>query len=436
MTINRSVLIVGSGGREFALAQRFSEEPTVSQILVVPGNPAMQRHIRCVCIEGHVPTIAQQYGVDLVIIGPEKPLVEGLADELRALQIPVVGPSKSASILEASKIASKQFMMDMEIPTVKSEWYDSPESAIEGLENWSAEDGVVIKSDALAGGKGVVLCDSLTEAETVVMDFMVNPAVTVQTDRILLEEKLYGVEVSAFALCDGQEWISLGLACDHKRVGEEDTGQNTGGMGAFTPDEFLTPHQRLEIERIFDAVVSGMALRGTPFQGILFAGLMIHSDGVRPGSSDQVAVLEFNIRLGDPEAQVLLPTLEGRLFDACYAAANGTLRNNEFVFERSTYAVHVVAAAQGYPSIDGSPIDQGSVIRIEELPKGASVVFSGVSIQREQLTTKGGRVLGITGIANSLEEARELAYQGMDRIHFDGMHFRRDIASPNRMRVR
>ncbi len=431
---SHKVLIVGSGGREFALAERFGADTSVSQVFVVPGNPAMQQLSKCVCLQGRAVELARQHDVDLVIVGPEKPLVNGLADELRALSIPVVGPSKSAAILEESKIASKQFMQAVGIPTARCSWHDGVESAMKRLDDWSVTDGVVIKSDALAGGKGVVLCDSVIEAKKIVHAFMEDPTVTVKTDRILFEEKLYGVELSAFALCDGHTWRWLGVACDHKRVGDNDTGPNTGGMGTFIPEDFLTDHQRSEIERIFDLVVKGMADRGTPYQGILFAGLMINPSGVRSDSDDQVSVVEFNIRLGDPETQVLLPTLEGCIFEVFHAAALGRLEQCNADLQQSKYAVHIVAAAKGYPSIDGTPIPKGDAISIGELPDNTSVVCAGVSVLDESLVTSGGRVLGVTGIGPTLGEARTLAYEAIAQVQFEGMHHRTDIASPQRMR--
>ena len=431
---SHKVLIVGSGGREFSLAERFGADSSVSEVFVVPGNPAMQQLSQCTCLQGEVVELAQQYAVDLVVVGPEKPLVNGLADELRAIGIPVVGPSKSAAILEESKIASKQFMQAVGIPTARCTWHDGVESALQGLDDWSTTDGVVIKSDALAGGKGVVLCDSVSEAKKVVHAFMEDPTVTVKTDRILFEEKLYGVELSAFALCDGLTWRWLGVACDHKRVGDNDTGPNTGGMGTFIPEDFVTEHQRSEIERIFDLVVQGMADRGTPYQGILFAGLMINPSGVRPDSDDQVSVVEFNIRLGDPETQVLLPTLEGSIFDVFQAAALGTLDQCKAELQQSNYAVHVVAAAKGYPSIDGTPIPKGDTISVGDLPANTSVVCAGVSVRDKSLVTSGGRVLGVTGVGTTLAEARTLAYEAIAQVQFEGMHHRTDIASAQRMR--
>jgi phosphoribosylamine--glycine ligase len=431
--MSRSVLIVGSGGREFALAQQFSEDPTVEQIIVVPGNPAMGTISKCsVCI-GNVVELAIRNAVDLAVIGPEQPLVNGLADDLRSVDIPVLGPSKAAAVLEQSKISSKQFMQTMGIPTARAVWYDSPEDAMSGLDEWSTTDGVVVKTDALAGGKGVVLCDSAEDAKSVVHDFMVNPTISVQTERILFEEKLYGVEISAFALCDGRTWRGLGIACDHKSIGEGEQGPNTGGMGAFIPNDFLTDHQKKEIEVIFDAVVQGMTDRGTPYQGILFAGLIVNPQGVRPDMDDQVAVLEFNVRLGDPETQVLLPTLECSIFDLLHAAAIGNLDGYEGPLSRSTYAVHVVAAAQGYPSIDGAPILKGSSIAVTDMPPQTSVIYAGVTNRDGRWVSNGGRVLGVTGIGNSLEEARRRAYDGMACVHFTGMQVRSDIASSKRV---
>lgn len=431
--MSRTVLIVGSGGREFALAQKFSEDSTVGQIIVVPGNPAMDTIPKCsVCI-GDVVDLAVRNAVDLVVIGPEKPLVNGLADDLRSVDIPVVGPSKAAAVLEKSKIASKQFMQTMGIPTARAVWYDSPEDAMSGLDRWTTVDGVVVKTDSLAGGKGVVLCDSAEDAKYVVHDFMVNPAISVQTGRILFEEKLYGVEISAFALCDGRTWRWLGVACDHKRIGEGETGPNTGGMGAFIPNDFLTDHQKNEIEAIFDAVVQGMSERGTAYQGILFAGLIVNPHGVRPDMDDQVAVLEFNIRLGDPETQVLLPTLDCSTFDLFHAAATGKLDEYEGSLFRSTYAVHVVAAASGYPSLDGEPILKGASITVTDISLETSVIYAGVSIRDGRWISNGGRVLGVTGVGCSLEEARRRAYNVMQCVHFTGMQVRSDIANSKRV---
>lgn len=427
------VLIVGSGGREFALAQKFSEDSTVQRIIVVPGNPAMNTIPKCSVRVGDVVEIAIGDAVDLVLIGPEQPLVNGLADELRCVGIPVVGPSKAAAILEYSKITSKQFMQKMGIPTARAVWYDSFEQAIVGLDAWEPLDGIVVKTDALAGGKGVVLCDSAEDAKSVVYDFMVNPTISVQTDRILFEEKLYGVEISAFALCDGRTWRELGIACDHKRIWEGELGPNTGGMGAFIPEDFLTVEQKSAIEEIFDAVLQGMAERGTPYQGVLFAGLIVNPQGVRPDMDDQVAVLEFNVRLGDPETQVLLPTLECSTFDVFHAAATGHLEGYEGPLSRSTYAVHVVAAAQGYPSIDDSPILKGSPITVSDMPPQTSVIYAGVSTRDGRWISNGGRVLGVTGVGLSLEDARFRAYNGMECVHFTGMQVRSDIANSKRL---
>ena len=430
--MTHSVLIVGSGGREYAMAQRFSADATVSRVFIVPGNPPMNHLKKCTTLSGDVVEMALRYSIDLVVVGPEKPLVEGLADRLRVERISVVGPSKNAAMLEYSKIFSKQFMMEMGIPTARAEWFENVEAALVGLDRWSETDGVVVKSDSLAGGKGVVVCDTITEASTTIQAFMTDSTIRVQTDRILLEEKLYGVEVSAFVLCDGVEWRWLGIACDHKPFGDGDVGPNTGGMGAFIPNDFLSDFQWKEIEDIFNRVVRGMSERGTPYQGVLFAGLMVNTNGVRPNVETQVSVLEFNIRLGDPEAQVLLPTLKGSLFDVFLAAAQGALDTCTTSIEAGGYAVNVVAVAEGYPSIDGTVVSKGDVITTIADTETRHLVFGGVAEQDGVLVTNGGRVLGVTGFGDTLEEARAFAYQGMKRIHFDGMQYRKDIADIKR----
>jgi len=429
-----SVLIVGSGGREYAMAQRFSADKMVSMVVVVPGNPKMNMLGKCTTLSGDVVEIALQHSIDLVIVGPEKPLVEGLADRLRAKQIPVVGPSQKASMLECSKIFSKQFMLKMGIPTAQSEWFDDVDAAMVGLQNWKSTDGVVVKSDTLAGGKGVVVCDTLEEASTIVHAFMKDADISVQTDRILFEERLYGIEVSAFILCDGKRWRWLGLACDHKPIGDGDVGPNTGGMGAFTPEGFLSDMQRREMEDIFDRVIDGMVDRGTPYQGVLFAGFMVNHNGVRPGSNTQVSVLEFNIRLGDPETQVLLPTLKGDLFEVFLSSANGTFDACSVSIDSTGYAVNVVAVAKGYPSIDGTIVSKGDVITTIADTERRQVVFGGVAEQDGVLVTNGGRVLGVTGFGDTLESARRSAYEGMEQIQFAGMRYRTDIANAGRTR--
>lgn len=429
-----TVLIVGSGGREYALARRFSQDSMVDRVLVVPGNPAVTLLQKCECREGHVVDVALCEQVSLVVVGPEAPLVEGGADDLRSQNIPVVGPSKAAAVLERSKIESKQFMVENEIRTARAVWFDDVVSAFKGLDEWRFGTDVVVKSDALAGGKGVVVCDSIEQAKESVHAFMVDPEIRIQTDRILLEERLEGVELSAFALCDGTSWRWLGVACDHKRVGDGDVGPNTGGMGCFTAQDWLTPSQLQEIEGIFDRVVHGMKLRGTPYQGVLFAGLMVN---LHEAPGKQVSVLEFNIRLGDPETQVLMPTLQGPIYQVFLAAAQGRLSACSAELNSQGNAVHVVAAAYNYPSIDDRQVSKGAVIELGSLSSDVELVFAGVDRENREngrWVTNGGRVLGVTAVGTSVEQARILAYSGMQQVRFDGMHYRTDIASPERLR--
>lgn len=417
-----TVLILGSGGRETALAWKLASDPSVHQVWVLPGNPGVERMAKCSVVTGDVLLVAQRLEPDLVVVGPEQPLVDGIADRLRAIGIDVLGPSKAASLLEASKIASKQFMLSHGIPTPEACWYDGYSAALAGLERWDFSTDLVIKSDSLAGGKGVVVCESRMQAEQVLYDFMCNPAVTVQTQRVLFERRVHGRELSAFALCDGTQWRWLGTACDYKRVGDGDIGPNTGGMGVFTSLESLSSVHREQISSIFTRVLDGMNAQGTPYVGILFAGLMVNEDTVQ--------VLEFNIRLGDPEAQAILPTIATPIYAHFKAAAQGRLSDMPDPFIHNGVAVHVVAASKGYPSIHAVPIESGKLISMPAgIEPSAHVFLAGVRQDSSgQLLSHGGRVLGVTAVADDLPTAREQAYRVLADIHFEGMHYRSDVA--------
>lgn len=418
-----SILLIGSGGREDALVWKLSQSPHVSQIWVLPGNDAMTRHPKTECVSGStspkgILLAAQKHLPDLVMIGPEQPIVDGASDQLREHGITVCAPSAQAAQLEGSKIYSKRFMNEFGIPTAKSVSCNSYKEAIEALSDWDFSSGIVIKTDALAGGKGVVLCDTLEEAQDVVRQFMVDPSIKVKTQRILFEERLYGKEVSAFALLDGERVCNLGYACDHKRAYDGDQGPNTGGMGTYTPQDWPTAMHKEKIADVFSRVARGMQERGHPYVGVLFAGLMIHKDDVH--------VIEFNIRFGDPETQVLMPTIDDDLVPLFLDAANGTLSQKSV--QTKGCALHVVLASKGYPSIGAHLVHTGFPIHMEEGHDGL-VFFAGVTRNDGVLCSSGGRVMGTTGVGDSLEEAREQAYQGISAIHFEGMHHRSDIGS-------
>ncbi len=427
-----TVLLVGSGGREDVLAWKLSQSSKVKQVLVVQGNPLMERHSKVVMLRSEtsvmgIVSIAKSRQVSLVVIGPEQWIVDGLSDALRREGILVCAPSSRAAQLESSKIYAKEFMREFGIPTPESTACYNYQSALETLSNWPKEQGVVVKVDGLAGGKGVIVCDSLSDAETALFQFMQDATIKVKTNRVLLEQRLFGKEVSAFALLDGDTYRILGYACDHKPVYDQNKGPNTGGMGTYTPENWPTARQRQQINSLFQKVVEGMKARGYPYVGILFAGLMI--DG------DTVHVLEFNVRMGDPEAQVVLPTLDEDLFGLLWDTVNGDLKQWPMELRTKGFATHVVMTSRGYPSIGEQPVETGFPIVFSDKvdqrqlqSETGSFMVAGVQQQGGHLITSGGRVIGATGIGGSLAESRRKAYQTVSQVLFEGMHFRSDIA--------
>jgi phosphoribosylamine---glycine ligase len=425
------ILLIGSGGREHAMAWKLASSSGVEKVMVAPGNPGMKTEKKLEIL-GHGPktkddllNMAKELEADLVVFGPEAPLAEGFADHLRKNDINALGPGESAALLEASKIFSKNLMKEFNIPTASFEVYSNYDDALEGLKKWEIEEkGIVIKADGLAGGKGVVVTHNRSEAETTLYDFMKNPDVSVKTSEILFEAKLHGKELSAFALCHGEDYLFMGTACDYKRVGEGDTGANTGGMGTYTPQTWPSSGCIETIKRdVIEPTLKGMVTRGTPFQGILFVGLMI--------AGETPSVVEYNVRFGDPETQVILPLLKGDLAQAFNACAKGELSKlpSSFLEMSSEYAVHVVMASGGYPSIDKTPMTLNQEVEIggqdDDLTK---VFYAGVKEENGKIVNSGGRVLGVTAISKNLEQARELAYKRIDQIHFQGAHYRGDIA--------
>ncbi len=434
------ILLLGSGGREHALAWKLSQSDTVGEIVAMPGSDAIDALPKVRCVRGDasnvkaVIDVAYDVKPDLVVVGPEDPLAKGVTDALEEDEFLVFGPSKVAAQLESSKIFAKEFMREQGIPTAGFISCDNYEEAKEALADWKVEEqGVVIKADALAGGKGVVVTHDRKEAENIIADFMIDPDCTVKTERILLEKKLVGREVSAFAICDGNDFLTLGYACDYKRVGDGDVGANTGGMGGYAPIDWPGKEMKTFIEeKIFEKVVEGMADRDTPFKGILFVGLMVEGEGY-----DNVKVIEFNVRLGDPEAQILLPLVEDDMAEVFLQAAKGKLYklNRHRLKLRQGTAVHVVMASEGYPSIDGSKMTLGEAISLPDNALNASnadrnlVFMAGAKCENGVWVNSGGRVLGVTSLADNIEQARNDAYEMLSRITFKGAHWRRDIGS-------
>lgn len=423
------VLILGSGGREDAFAWKLSNESQIEKIYVSPGHDGMSRFEKVETIGSfsheELRDFAKEKKIDLTIVGPETPLTMGIVDLFIDSGLRIFGPSKKAAQLEGSKIFSKNFMKKYEIPTASFETYDNYKDAVAGLSNWPIEEkGIVIKADGLAGGKGVVVTHDRSEAEHTINDFMINPEISVKSDTILFENILPGDEVSVFALCKGLDSFYLGSACDHKRLGDNDTGPNTGGMGCFRDPSWpdLNLLNKIE-ERILKPTLQGCMAEGMSYNGFLFMGLMIDE------KSDPY-VVEYNVRLGDPETQTLLPLLDGSLGQFIYdfidsGSADGLSLKDEA-------SVHIVATSGGYPSLDDSPLDLGHSIDLGNVQDG--IFLAGIKNDENGngYLNSGGRVLGVTVSSSTVDEAREKAYRLMENIKFKGMHYRSDIARRKR----
>ena len=429
------LFLLGSGGREHALAWKLAQSPDVTTLTVIPGSDGIASVDKTTCLAADINNpaamvaLAQAQKPDLIIIGPEAPLAAGVSDALRAAGFAVAAPSQAAAQLESSKIFAKNFMAEHDIPTAPFTVCTSFDDASKALGAWPVEEkGIVIKADGLSAGKGVVVTFDRAEAEKTLHDFMQNPQCTVKTNEILFEEVLSGKEVSAFALCDGKDFIPLGYACDYKRVGDHNRGPNTGGMGGYAPQGWPTAALRDFVNlHIFKPVVDGMAAAGTPFTGILFAGLMV--DG------EKLHVIEFNTRFGDPEAQILLPLIDNDIYPLFLAASQGTLAHTSPVTQKAGTALHVVMTSGGYPETMGTGMQLGQDMDMPDdlLHTGTndnSLLFiAGAQKKSGTWQNTGGRVLGITALGDTLEDARQKAYDSIGRIQFDGAHWRTDIGT-------
>jgi phosphoribosylamine--glycine ligase len=414
-----NVLILGSGAREHALARACANSPVIGSLFVAPGNPGCATVAQTVPLSltdnAKVTAFCRAESIDLVVVGPEGPLVSGLGDDLLAAGVSCFGPTKGAAKLEGSKVYAKDFCREFGIPTGAYRGFRDPDEAKAYIHQLGAP--IVVKADGLAGGKGVVVANTLEEAEKGV-DALLLAALGSEGLTIVVEEFLEGEEVSFFALCDGVTAVPFASAQDHKRVGDGDTGPNTGGMGAYSPASVMTPAL---IQRVMREVVAptlrGMNERGTPFRGALFAGLMVNADGPK--------VIEFNVRFGDPEAEVILPRLQDDLLPLLLACASGTLPSNAPRFY-SDAALAVVMAARGYP---GEPV-RGSRIRgIEdaETVPGVLVFHGGTREVDGAILADGGRVLAVTALGSDVAEAQRRAYRAVDRINWPEGFYRRDI---------
>ncbi|HEX8666958.1 MAG TPA: phosphoribosylamine--glycine ligase [Allosphingosinicella sp.] len=414
-----NVLLLGSGGREHALAWKLSQSPRLGKLFAAPGNPGIAEHARLVPLDPadhrSILDFCLKNSIELIVIGPEAPLVDGLADNLRTMGFCVFGPNKIPAQLEGSKGYTKDLCARYGIPTARYARASDKLAAEAVLEDFPLP--VVIKADGLAAGKGVIICATAEEAQAA-LDIMFDGSFGAAGSSVVIEEFLEGEEASFFALTDGRTIVPFGSAQDHKRVGDGDTGPNTGGMGAYSPASILTPAlERRAIEEIVEPTVRGMAERGAPFSGVLYAGLMLTAEGPK--------LIEYNVRFGDPECQVLMLRLESDLIDLMCAVARGKLAEAEPPRFSDEAALTVVIAAAGYP---GSPEKGGEIGGLDAAQaEGVKVFHAGTALAGTQLVANGGRVLNVTARGSTVAEARDAAYRAIGRIDFPSGFCRRDI---------
>ncbi|RKH26054.1 phosphoribosylamine--glycine ligase [Corallococcus praedator] len=410
------VLLLGSGGREHALAWKLAQSPRLSRLLCGPGNPGTAKCGTNVALQADSPeavvSLARREGVDLVVVGPEAPLVAGVADALAQVDIPCFGPVAAAARIEGSKAFAKEVMAEAGVPTAAFKVFTDAAQA----EAYAVQQGrIVVKADGLAAGKGVIVAPDAQAAREAVRAVA---AMGQAGQQMVLEELLEGEEVSLMALCDGERYVLLPLSQDHKRVGEGDTGPNTGGMGAYCPAPFLTAEQLAQVgEQVIAPTLAVLRKRGTPLRGVLYAGLMLTATGPK--------VLEFNARFGDPETQVLMMQLDEDLLPLLDACARGTLEPRTLAQNQGS-SVGVVLAAEGYPE---TPKKGQRIEGLEAVPFNAPVFLAGVAKQDGALVTAGGRVLTVCARGEDLAKARERALASAEMVRFEGKHFRRDIGA-------
>ena len=413
------VLVIGSGGREHAICWKVKQSKLVEKLYCMPGNAGISEIAECVDLKvddlDAIVEFAVEYNIDLAIVGPEVPLVMGLSDRLAEKGIKTFGPNKMASEFEGSKAFSKRFMEKYNIPTAAYGVYDNPKDALEGLKNFS--EPLVVKADGLAAGKGVLICQKMEEAVEGIKSIMENRQFGQAGDTVVVEEFLTGIEASLLCFVDGDRIVPMESARDYKKAFDNDEGLNTGGMGCFSPNPIYTDKlQKYLDQNILNNIIDGFKKDGIDYHGVLFIGLMIEND--------QAKVLEFNVRFGDPETQVVLPRMKSDLVEVMIKTIDGNLKDNDLEWHDEE-SVTVVLASGGYPEA----YKKGKVITgLNDVDDDIIVFHAGTKFDGSDIVTNGGRVLAVTCVADSIEKARERVYANVPKIEFQKKQFRTDIA--------
>jgi len=416
------ILLIGSGGREHAIALSLKKSPLCTRLVCAPGNPGMKKLGKCLPVDVANPKaiaeIAKSEKADFTVIGPEIPLVAGVVDEFKKQKMQIFGPTAAAARLEGSKAFSKEFMKRHKIPTAAYKTFTDLQKAKNYIKNHPAP--IVVKASGLAAGKGAIVCTNKKEALNAVEEMLGEKAVFGESGKtVVIEEFMKGEEASIFAVCDGKDYILLAPAQDHKRVFDNDAGPNTGGMGAYAPAPLVNKKMLSKIKKeIIEPTLQGMEKEGNPYTGVLFIGIMVTKNGPK--------VVEYNCRLGDPETQAVLAVYKGDLVDLFYKAAIGKLKEiSEVETETQGYAAVVVVASKGYPDKYESGKAISGVGKAEK--KRAIVLHAGTKRLNRRLQTAGGRVFGVVGKSDTLKAALKIAYSGVREIRFKDVYFRRDI---------
>ncbi|MFA6469816.1 MAG: phosphoribosylamine--glycine ligase [Bacteroidota bacterium] len=415
-----NVLVIGSGGREHAIVWKLKQSPKVTKIYCAPGNAGIAEIAECVPIKAEdiygMAQFAQTNSIDLTVVGSEAPLVKGIVDLFEERGLKIFGPSKAAAQVEGSKMFLKHFLRRNHIPTAHYATFNNTqlENAQQYVKN--SKPPYVIKTDGLAAGKGVAICPTAEDAINVLKEYFQEKVFGDAGDNIVIEEFMEGEEASVFAMCDGEQYVLLASAQDHKRIGDGDTGKNTGGMGAYAPASVVTKEILTCVENeIIKPTLAGMKAEGYPYKGCLYVGLMITSDGPK--------VVEFNCRLGDPETQAVMPLIESDPFDLFYACAAGTVSSYPMKLKDSS-AVCIVLASKGYPD---AYVTGKAVSGLDDASVDAVVFHAGTKSVNGTTVTAGGRVFGVTSLGNGLKETIDQTYAAVKKISFEGMYYRNDI---------